>query len=187
MATCHLPSQDILRQLLNYDADTGAFEWRMRPLSMFPDERAWRSWNTRNAGNPAFVRENSAGYTRSAIATRMYFGHIVAWVYVHGCPPQLKIDHINLDRSDNRISNLRLVTDTQSAHNRGRVCGSERGSSQFKGVSWFKITGKWRAMIVVNKKAMSLGYFHNEVDAAQAYDAAAVEHFGEYAWLNFGR
>ena len=59
-----------------------------------------------------------------------------------------------------------------------------KGSSKFKGVSWFKRTEKWKAQIQYRKKVIHLGYFKDEIDAAKAYNAKAIELFGEYACLN---
>jgi hypothetical protein len=86
-------------------------------------------------------------------------------------------DHINGNRLDNRKCNLRFVTAQQNAQNRSK---GKSGSSQYKGV--IREQNKyWRAKI----KQIWLGYFKTEEDAAQAYDEAAKEKYGEYARLNF--
>ena len=93
------------------------------------------------------------------------------------------VDHINGDKTDNRRENLRLATNTQNNANVGKRKGTY--SSEYKGVSWYKPTKKWRARIVVNYKTIHLGLFPDEMDAASAYDEAAMEYFGDFANLNF--
>lgn len=91
------------------------------------------------------------------------------------------VDHINGDPFDNRRENLRLVTPQQNSRNRaksGRSC-----SSRYKGVSLCR--GSWRAVIYRNYRQIRLGLFNSEQEAAEAYDSAAREMFGECAALNF--
>jgi hypothetical protein len=92
----------------------------------------------------------------------------------------LEIDHINGDGLDNRRENLRHVTHAQNMRNQK----SRQGSSKYKGVSWTKSRQKWCAQIYRQGKLYWLGYYQSEKDCALAYNNAAVELFGEYAWLN---
>jgi hypothetical protein len=96
-------------------------------------------------------------------------------------PPGTHVDHINHDTLDNRRENLRVVTAQQNQANSRKII---TGDSCFKGVCWHKQSNKWRAYIAVNRRQISLGLFDDEVMAAQAYDRAARERFGEYANLN---
>jgi hypothetical protein len=89
-------------------------------------------------------------------------------------------DHINHDGLDNRRVNLRPCSRTQNAHNRM----TQKHTSSFKGVCFFKETGKWHASICINKKKVHLGYFLTEREAAAAYDGAAVAAFGQFARTN---
>ena len=97
-------------------------------------------------------------------------------------PDNLSIDHINGNGLDNRRANLRLATQQQNMWNRR---GKRNTSSRFKGVSWKTDQQKWYAAIYVDKQDLHLGRFDDEMEAARAYDAAAHEHFGGYARLNF--
>lgn len=93
----------------------------------------------------------------------------------------MDIDHVNGNKSDNRKANLRIASRTLNLINRpGRG-----GTSTFKGVSWSWRQRRWRAQISVNRRKIYLGYFLDEVEAAMAYDAAAKQHCGEFAWTNF--
>jgi hypothetical protein len=93
----------------------------------------------------------------------------------------IEVDHINGDSLDNRRSNLRLVTKSENYRGRTKTPGC---SSQYKGVSLVKRTGRWQAYIRANDLIYRLGTFANEVDAARAYDAHARVLFGEFARLN---
>jgi hypothetical protein len=94
-----------LRQLLHYDPERGVFTWLSRP--------AERSWNTRFAGTRAGTI-NGLGYVVIGILGRRYKAHRLAWLYVHGEWPGRELDHINCDKSDNRIANLRPATRSQN-------------------------------------------------------------------------
>lgn len=103
-------------------------------------------------------------------------------VYLHRAvmnvdDPNVIVDHINGDGLDCRKANLRLATPTQNARN-VRVRG------RYRGVSWDKCRGKWRARIQVDGKTLFLGYFDTAEEAAKAYDEAALKHHGEFASLN---
>ena len=93
--------------------------------------------------------------------------------------PEL-VDHINGIRSDNRRCNLRLATTTQNSQNSAMRHSNRTG---YKGVTLHK-SGKFHARINVNKKCISLGYFSDPLQAALAYNKAAIRYFGEYARLN---
>jgi len=94
------------------------------------------------------------------------------------------VDHINGDGLDNRRANLRLATHAQNGRNRRKI---KKGISKYKGVSWEESTGKWRALIHVDRKKISLGCYKDEVTAAKVYDKAAKKYHGEFARLNFPR
>jgi hypothetical protein len=111
--------------------------------------------------------------------------HIFLHRWLLGEPDGL-VDHRNGKTLDCRRENLRVATHSQNqANKRGRKMSNR--TARFKGVSLDPKSGKWRARIAVNKKDISLGTFLTQTEAARAYDAAALEHFGEFAWLNFPR
>jgi hypothetical protein len=102
---------------------------------------------------------------------------------ITGAPEGVEVDHVNGDGLDNRRSNLRLATRLQNGANRRKRNGTT--SSRFKGVYLITPAGTWQAHITVCGKHLTRGRYRTEEEAALAYDAAAKEHFGDYAALNF--
>lgn len=97
-------------------------------------------------------------------------------------PKGLVVDHRNHNGLDNRRANLRLCTRQENTANQAKR--SREASSRFKGVNC-RTPGRWIAQIAVKQQRKYLGTFATEEDAARAYDRAAREHFGEFAYLNF--
>jgi hypothetical protein len=97
-------------------------------------------------------------------------------------PQDVEVDHIDHDGLNNRRSNLRLATGTQNLGNMRHRGGT---TSRYKGVYWSARDRRWLATISVASKSIHLGSFVIEEEAARAYDAAAVQAFGEFAYLNF--
>jgi hypothetical protein len=97
-------------------------------------------------------------------------------------PPGVPVDHINGDGLDNRRSNLRACSTAENVRN-SRKYAAHRATSKFKGVCLDR--GKYRAQIALPGRKLNLGRFASEEEAARAYDAAALQHFGEFARLNF--
>ena len=95
-------------------------------------------------------------------------------------PEDMDTDHISGDKLDNRRCNLRIVTTSQNVMNQKKT----RGNSKYKGVYWNKNKKKWIAQIGVNHKRRHIGQFLTEIDAALAYNEAAMKYFGEFARLN---
>lgn len=96
---------------------------------------------------------------------------------------KVDVDHINGSGFDNRKCNLRICSRAENSHNNmknDRTC-----SSHFKGVSWNKFTKRWGAKTIVDGKRIHLGYFPDELAAAQAYDEAVRQYHGSFARLNF--
>jgi len=90
------------------------------------------------------------------------------------------IDHRNRDGLDNRRHNLRAATESENRINQPKC----RGAGRFKGVDWDKARQCWRARVRINGRLVSLGRYAEEVEAAAAYNAAALAEWGEFAWLN---
>jgi hypothetical protein len=95
-------------------------------------------------------------------------------------PKGMDVDHHNGNGLDNRRANLRICTRAQNLSNR-----YNKNVSGYKGVVWQEHARKYKAQITRNSKVAHLGYFDNPIEAAQAYDRAAKEYFGEFAKTNF--
>lgn len=96
-------------------------------------------------------------------------------------PDDMCVDHINGNTLDNRRANLRLATNSENLRNRG---AQRNGSSGYKGVTYYKARGNWAACINVDRKSIFLGYHKTAIDAARAYNIAALTYHGEFAKLN---
>ena len=168
-----LPPLAYLEQLLAYEAHTGDFTWKARPLELFKTERICNSWNTKYAGTKVgFV--NPRGYVVIKIDGKQYKGHRLAYYLGTGTDPEsLTVDHIDpRNKSDNRLCNLRLATHAEQNKN----C-SERSdnTSGVTGVHWDKQKSKFRSQIRVDGKSISIGYFDNFDEAVRARKVAERE------------
>ena len=157
-----------IEDCIKLDKDTGELTWRLRVN------------NAVRVGQVIGTKHNK-GYKFFRLNRTFYFNHRVVWYLAYGEWPQGEIDHINGDKSDNRLKNLRDVTHQQNMLNKA----SQQATSKFKGVHWHKKNKKWRATLWNGTSKLHLGMFNCEKEAALAYDQAAKEVFGEFARLNF--
>lgn len=155
---------DRLREVLDYDRDTGLFTWKFR------DDRS-RSWNSRYAGTRAGTLSKASGYRHISIDKALHYEHRLAWLYTANEWPANKIDHLNGIRTDNRIENLRDASDAINAQNQRKAPASNK-STGVMGVHLFKRTGRFQASITINKKPFHLGYFDTVEAAHEAYLSA---------------
>lgn len=175
----NLPTPSELRELLDYDPDTGKFSWRPRDASRFNSERARNSWNRKHAGKEAFHTPNPQGYLYGRISRIGLAAHRVAFAIANGRWPGVGIDHINGDPSDNRLSNLREASYVTN----GKNC--RRRTDNKSGVTGVFKSGKiYRAEICSNGNRISLGAFH-KIDEAIAARKAAEKELGFHE--NHGR
>jgi hypothetical protein len=170
-------SRDDIRRLLDYSAATGVFTWRERPREMFKTKRGHSVWNARYSGTIAgSITKN--GYRSFSLLDGAIYCHRAAWLYVYGWLPDIDIDHVNGNKDDNRISNLRIATRSENIANSKRHIDSASGH---KGVSLHKRSGKWRADICLLGRQKFLGCYDTREEAAQRYREAASEAFGQFA------
>jgi len=150
------PSQEFLREILDYDAETGFFTWKVRR-------------NKRIEVGARAGRREGNGYRYLGIDGKSYLEHRLVWVYVHGEQPKEQIDHINGIKDDNRISNLRAATALDNVTNRPIT---KRSKSGVMGVRWIKDIGKWEAAVFLNRKKNTLGYYLDFFEAVCARKSA---------------
>lgn len=160
------PTQARVKELLDYNPETGVFTWKVN--------------RTRGvkAGDAAGTINRSHGYIIVCIDNRRYRGHRLAWFVVHGSWPAFDLDHVDTDRTNNCIKNLRPTDDTMNTGNSSRY---KNNTSGYKGVSWHKSKKAWFANIRVNGRLVCLGKFSDPQAAHNAYMTAARAHFGEFA------
>ena len=145
---------DRLYEILEYDKNTGIFIWKVKPTQRIP------------VGSVAGTVTKS-GYIHIMIGGSLYKAHRLAWLYCFGKWPTQQIDHINRDRSDNRICNLRDVTAQKNCHNLSRV--DTKSKTGYRGVYWCEARGKYRVTIKAYKKNRHIGYFTCPNEANSAY------------------
>ena len=158
---------DLLNHLFEYDKETGNLIWKIKPSS--------RGHHVK-AGDIAGTLK-SHGYLCVGINYNSYRAHRLIFLMHKGYLPKT-IDHINGDKLDNRIENLRAATVGQNQHNRKTNANNTSG---YKGVSWNKAQKKWTARITLERKNIHLGYFANVEEAAEVVRKAREELHGSFA------
>ena len=149
---------ELLRRCLRYDPATGEFLRLTGP----------------RAGKPAGGLDLH-GYRQVAFMRKLHKAHRLAWLYVHGEWPDRHIDHINGDKLDNRIANLRLATPAENGQNRNRM--NRNNTSGLPGATLHKQSGRWMAQITHQRRHIYLGCFGTAEEAHRAYlDAKRALH-----------
>lgn len=162
---------ELLSELYDYDASTGFFTYKPRQLRFFsPSSKKtafenYTSWNSRYPGVRTMNTKHSKGYLVGNVFGKTIYAHRAAWAIYHGKWPSRQIDHINRDRTDNRIENLRDIKSAQNQRNLGK---SIVNSSGYTGVTWNCASKLWQAQIGYRGKRINLGLFVDPRDAAIA-------------------
>lgn len=177
----HIPSE--LLEVVDYDPNSGNLTWKDRPRSHFTTDGAWRSTNSRDSGAIAGCKQfKKNGDPIGAVVKfngQLYLAHRIVWSKSIGVIGEgVFIDHRDGNPFNNRLDNLREASRSQNGMNR-RV--NRNNASGYKGVSWSKRIGKWKAAITVSKKDIHLGYFQSRWGAYAAYREASSVHHGEFA------
>jgi hypothetical protein len=159
-----LPTQAVLRRFFSYDQQSGLLRWRVpRGRSTVGDE----------AGSP-----NKDGYKTVGLNGKNYKVHRIIWKLVTGNAPAEQIDHVDLDRANNRWINLREATCCENKQN-SRTSASN--SSGVKGVSYNKSERKWEAYIMAERRFVFLGRFKTLEKATSAVADVRVKMHGDFA------
>ena len=178
MAFKILPSQEILLQLLRYDPASGKLTWKDRDVSWFNSTgrmkpaQVCKTWNMRYANTAAINSADKQGYLCGAILGESAKAHRVIWKMVHGTDAE-QVDHINGVTNDNRLENLRSVSQVENSRNMRVYADNHSGVF---GVVWHKRIAKWAAQIKVNQAPLHLGYFDLFWDAVAARKEAEVKY-----------
>lgn len=142
-----------IRELLDYNEDTGIFAWKK---------------NNKIAGT-----KHSAGYTVITIDKVKYYAHRLAWIYMNGEEAKEQIDHINHDRNDNRFNNLRESSIHENGKNKSIYINNKSGVN---GVAFIEDRNRWRASTRTNGVSINLGYFKTKEEAIKAREKHNKEH-----------
>lgn len=148
-----LSFEEVSRQIA-YDPETGKFTWRV-PKKGRP-----------GIGSPAGCIHQTLGYWVIGVSRQRHYGHRLAWLLTHGKWPAHQIDHINGDRADNRIANLREVTHAENQQNRHITRPNRHG---LRGVDYDPGCDRWRTRIKVNGVVHNFGGFHSPEEAHECY------------------
>ena len=157
-------NEQIIREALDYNPETGELTWRVRPPSHFLTKKLFKIWNKRYSGKKAGSFRKD-GYLQVKLNRKPYLNHRISWFLYYGCFPNNQIDHANGVKTDNRIQNLRDVTHQQNAMNRKKEI---RNNSGVTGVRFSKRLKKWRSEIKCKSKYYYIGVFENFDDAVAA-------------------
>jgi hypothetical protein len=159
-------TQDQVKSLFDYQED-GRLLWKFSGKGIAKN---------RIAGSYG----KSTGYFSVMINKKNYLMHRVIFLMHHGYFPPV-VDHIDMDKTNNKITNLRASDHTT---NKGNCTKKSQNKSGYKGVCWAKQNKKYQATITQNYTTIHLGFYDDKVDAALAYNQAALKYFGEFARLN---
>lgn len=167
---------EFIRSILDYDAKTGLFTWRARA-----ECSALRNsiWTGRAAGT------NIHGYIQISIyvdgQSVAIYAHRIAWLYIYGEWPQELLDHIDGDKTNNRIGNIREASYSENACNRPKRSDNKTG---YTGVAFRKNRNKWEGKITVRQKTVWRKLFNTAEEAHAARTAALPLHHGAFARIS---
>jgi hypothetical protein len=169
-------TQEIIKELLHYDPDTGDFTWKERDLKWCSCLGEWKRWNTRFAKTRAggiFKDRSGKMYRYIGVFSKPYFAHRLAHLYMTGVAP-VEVDHENGNGLDNRWINIqRSVTRQENGKNLRKLSSNTSGIA---GVSWHSKAGKWQVSICADGKYKYLGLFSNIKEAATARKNAEIRY-----------
>lgn len=147
-----LSHEELTRQLY-YDPVQGTFIWKISKRKTKKGQIAGR--------------KHPKGYIQITINDHTYMAHRLAWLYVYKSWPTKQIDHINENKKNNRINNLRDISQTNNQFNQSNP--QKNNTSGYRGVSLHKLSGLYRVQVMCKRKQYHIGYFKNIEEAYKAY------------------
>lgn len=157
---------EFYNEFLSYDPKTGIFTWKKKRKGVT------------NRGIAGTV--NSCGYIIITYKGNKILAHRLAYLITYKVLPK-SLDHIDRDKTNNKISNLRECTQSENMINRGL---NKNNTSGYKGVTWDKSRGMWSATIKYNYKIINLGRFNCKHQAARVYNTASRMYHGQLGYTN---
>ena len=152
------PDPDLVARTFDYDTMTGALIWKWRPRDMFKSDLAWTGINKRYTGKRAgHTHTCTVGkkYVQVWFCGRLHYAHRIVWVMHYGpIPDGMQIDHIDGDGTNNRLSNLRIVTASENKRNMRKLKTNTTG---YTGVYRDARTGEYYARVAYRDGMMTLG------------------------------
>lgn len=180
-----IPSQEILRELIDYAPHNGKMRWKPRGIRWFVGESytvrkgRQKQWNSRYAwASCGYTFTASTGYQaiRLSIFDVKHLAHRIVWKWMTGNNPPELIDHLDGNATNNRWNNLREATHSLNQRNKGKA---KNNSSGCTGVTWDKSRGKWKVSVKVNGKMINVGRYESyEVACLKAKEVRDQNEFG---------
>lgn len=155
---------DLLPDHFECDIDSGEIRRKLMPRSEFSTERGYKIHKSKYAGSIA-TRITPFGYLRVNYKGRDIMAHKIVWFFAYGVWPEFEIDHINHNRSDNRIENLRKSSYKENNKNKSKYKNNTSGTT---GVVWHKKKKRWIATIFTDGKRTEIGSFVDKQEAIKA-------------------
>jgi len=163
-----------LWEILNYDFETGKLFWRYRERSKCKTNAAWMSFNNRFANKEAFTFSHPINkYKTGYVLNKSHKAHHIIWCMCYNYWPIKQIDHIDGDRTNNRLTNLREVTHEENMKNKTNYSSSKSG---VHGVTFNRVHQKWWVRANINNKRMHLGYYDDFDEAVRVRKAAELQY-----------
>jgi len=160
------------------DFEAGTLTWKSRAREHFPRDQSWKVWNTRYADKIAGCMR-SDGYRLVSLFGKRHLAHRILWEMAHGPIPEgLQIDHIDQNKCNGALINLRLATNQENSRNTSLLPSNTSG---VKGVYWHKRDAKWQARIRNHGRKIDLGRFTTKGLAAVAYAKASIRLHGQFS------
>lgn len=157
-------TQELLKSILNYDKHTGIFTWKIQS-------------NANNKIGDIAGTKKKTGYMSITYKGKLYAAHRLAFLYEHGYLPKM-IDHINRNKVDNRIENLREATHSQNQYNSKKGMGK----SKERNVYWRKYKKKWAVIFHFNNKPKQFGSFDTIEEASKLANELRLKFHGNFAY-----